>query len=126
MGDIIEIQDGQTLPADCLLISAPQANGQCFLQTSSLDGEKNLKPKLVLKTIQDNIEDILKKGQQEESNGDPIFSVHCQDPDRNLYYFKGEVHYKPQADQEKKIEIDLRQFLHSVSDNYKINQKLVK
>lgn len=63
VGDILEIYDGQTIPADCILLSAPQANGQCFLQTSSLDGEKNLKPKLALRTIHENFAEILIKGE---------------------------------------------------------------
>ncbi|TNV85488.1 hypothetical protein FGO68_gene5841 [Halteria grandinella] len=114
VGDIIEINDGQTVPADCLLLSAPQANGQCFLQTSSLDGEKNLKQKLAIKTIQDNIESILKNGVQ-QTNENSIFEVRCQEPERNLYYFKGEINYRPQEGLEKSFDLDLKQFLHQVS-----------
>ena len=55
VGDLIEVQDGNTVPADCLIIATQQANCQCFVQTSSLDGEKNLKPKFAITTIQDNI-----------------------------------------------------------------------
>ena len=51
VGDLLEIQDDETIPADCLLIATQHANYQCFVKTSSLDGEKNLKPKIAIGTI---------------------------------------------------------------------------
>lgn len=48
VGDVIELMDQQTVPADCLLLSAENSSGQCFIQTASLDGEKNLKPKMAI------------------------------------------------------------------------------
>lgn len=77
VGDLLEIKDGETIPADCLLIATQQANHQCFVQTSSLDGEKNLKPKIAIGTIQDTLSSLLKDGGKIE--------VCAPIPDRNLY-----------------------------------------
>lgn len=42
VGDFVLIKDGETFPAD-LAVLATSNNGNCFIKTSSLDGEKNLK-----------------------------------------------------------------------------------
>ena len=63
MGDLIELNDGQTIPADCLLMATEYNSSQCFMLTSSLDGEKNLKPKLALKTVQDNLKELFKQNE---------------------------------------------------------------
>ena len=36
------MRDGETFPADLAVISTSN-NGNCYIKTSSLDGEKNLK-----------------------------------------------------------------------------------
>lgn len=45
MGDIVKILEGETFPADLIVIKSSAEDGSCFIETSSLDGEKNLKPK---------------------------------------------------------------------------------
>jgi P-type E1-E2 ATPase len=45
MGDIVKIVDNEILPADLIVINTCLEGGNCFIETSSLDGEKNLKPK---------------------------------------------------------------------------------
>ena len=45
-GDIIEMQDDDLIPADCLLLSTKSPQGECFVQTDSLDGEKKFKLKV--------------------------------------------------------------------------------
>ena len=50
--------DDEIVPADCFLLSSgvgaedEDANGQCFIATSSLDGERNLKPKMAIKELE--------------------------------------------------------------------------
>ena len=39
------MHEDEAFPCDLLLLESALANGQCFIETSSLDGEKNLKPK---------------------------------------------------------------------------------
>ena len=45
IGDVALVKDMEILPADIIVISTSNENGACFIETSSLDGEKNLKPK---------------------------------------------------------------------------------
>ena len=46
VGDIIRIADGEQVPADCVLLKVADDKPECFVSTSPLDGERNLKPKL--------------------------------------------------------------------------------
>ena len=42
MGDIVRCHDGDTFAADLAHLTSSNG-GDCFIKTSSLDGEKNLK-----------------------------------------------------------------------------------
>ena len=112
MGDLIELRDGQTIPADSLLIATEHDSSQCFVLTSSLDGEKNLKPKLALKTIQDNLPSLLKEG------GSTQLEVSMPKADRNLYNFNGVVNYGVGSEKVRTFDVELKQFLHSVRYSY--------
>jgi len=112
VGDLIELRDGQTIPADSLLIATEHDTSQCFVLTSSLDGEKNLKPKLALKTIQDNLPSLLKEG------GSTQLEVSLPEADRNLYNFNGVVNYGVGSEKVRTFDIELKQFLHSVRYSY--------
>jgi magnesium-transporting ATPase (P-type) len=40
------IEDFEQVPADCVLLKVANNKPECFVKTSALDGERNLKPKL--------------------------------------------------------------------------------
>eukprot|EP00871_Galdieria_phlegrea_P003404 jgi/Galph1/4064/GphlegSOOS_G2721.1 len=48
VGDIIVMEDNETVPADIVALSAAREDGVILLETSALDGETNLKRHLVL------------------------------------------------------------------------------
>lgn len=47
---MIICKDGDTFPADIALLTSSD-NGDCFIKTSSLDGEKNLKKRVQPKNL---------------------------------------------------------------------------
>ena len=51
VGDILEIKDNVALPADCILLKSENKNGQVYVETAALDGERNLKPLFAPKEI---------------------------------------------------------------------------
>lgn len=52
VGDIVMIDQGETFPADLVLLSTSSIDGICYIQTSSLDGEKTLKKRRVPKKLE--------------------------------------------------------------------------
>ncbi|KAI8876251.1 phospholipid-translocating P-type ATPase [Backusella circina FSU 941] len=48
VGDIVRIENGEHFPADIILISSSEPEGLCYIETSNLDGEVNLKIKQAL------------------------------------------------------------------------------
>lgn len=39
------VNDHEIIASDLIVLASALDSGQCFIETSSLDGEKNLKPK---------------------------------------------------------------------------------
>ncbi|KAI9292773.1 phospholipid-translocating P-type ATPase [Neoconidiobolus thromboides FSU 785] len=49
VGDIIRIKKDESIPADILLLSSSEPDGECYIETKNLDGETNLKPRSSIK-----------------------------------------------------------------------------
>ncbi|CAN0579409.1 unnamed protein product, partial [Ectocarpus sp. 12 AP-2014] len=47
VGDVLEIRNRENIPADLVMLSCSDPKGTCFVMTSNLDGETNLKPRVV-------------------------------------------------------------------------------
>jgi len=51
VGDFLLINEGEIFPADLILLNSSLPDGTAYIQTSSLDGEKNLKKRVIPKNI---------------------------------------------------------------------------
>lgn len=58
VGDVIMVKRDHAFPADLVMLCSSNNEGSCFIMTSSLDGEKNLKPKYSVKEIQDQLSNL--------------------------------------------------------------------
>ena len=56
VGDFIKVKNGEFFPSDMICIRTSDSEGNCLIQTSSLDGEKNLKPRMAITETQAEIE----------------------------------------------------------------------
>lgn len=45
VGDICHVENEEMFPADLILLSSANEGGAAYIETASLDGEKNLKPR---------------------------------------------------------------------------------
>ena len=52
VGQIIKVENGETFPADLILLQVSSNNGICYMQTSNLDGETALKTRMALAATQ--------------------------------------------------------------------------
>jgi phospholipid-translocating ATPase len=85
VGDTLLLYDGQQVPADCILLASAHKEGTCFVQTAQLDGERNLKPKQALSSVQAKLGSELKDDLTE------TIKVSSSPPDKNLYSFDGKL-----------------------------------
>ncbi|EGW31556.1 uncharacterized protein SPAPADRAFT_72340 [Spathaspora passalidarum NRRL Y-27907] len=88
VGDIIRIRANEEVPADVIILSTSDPEGNCFVETKNLDGETNLKTRNVLKCGGTN------NLKHSDDLGDTKFWVECDAPNPSLYTFRGTIHYE--------------------------------
>lgn len=81
VGDIVKLNSGEHIPADIILLSSSEPDGICYVETSNLDGETNLK----IKQSHPETSKILTPEQVSKING----TIECEHPNNNLYTFSG-------------------------------------
>ncbi|KAJ1613484.1 P-type ATPase [Cryptosporidium canis] len=87
VGDIVILRNHETIPADIVLLSTSSENGDVFIDTSSLDGESNLKRRFSHKEstriLGNNIQDVIKRARYLEG------LIECSPPGKDLHNFDG-------------------------------------
>ncbi|XP_017545638.1 probable phospholipid-transporting ATPase IA isoform X2 [Pygocentrus nattereri] len=83
VGDIVKINGKDYVPADAILLSSSEPQGMCYIETSNLDGETNLKIRQGLQ-ITSEIKDI-------DSLMRLSGRMECESPNRHLYEFVGNI-----------------------------------
>ena len=93
-GEIILVYENHIIPADMILIDSGFAEGTCYIETSSLDGEKTLKLKVSNIHTQGFISDDIRSNKAIEKLIEPekyIFNgfIKINAPNSNLNYING-------------------------------------
>lgn len=87
VGDIVILRNHETIPADIVLLSTSSEDGDVFIDTSSLDGESNLKRRFSHKEstrmLGNNIKDVIKRARYLEG------LIECSPPGKDLHNFDG-------------------------------------
>ncbi|KAJ6668531.1 hypothetical protein lerEdw1_012013 [Lerista edwardsae] len=81
VGNIIRLSCNEEIPADMVLIHSTDVNGICHIETSSLDGETNLKQRKVVKGYLEQDSEI----NPEDFTG----RIECEPPNNDLNCFRG-------------------------------------
>eukprot|EP00163_Fabomonas_tropica_P014181 TRINITY_DN2587_c0_g1_i2.p1 TRINITY_DN2587_c0_g1~~TRINITY_DN2587_c0_g1_i2.p1 ORF type:complete len:1102 (+),score=256.90 TRINITY_DN2587_c0_g1_i2:1098-4403(+) len=84
VGDVVKVKSREYIPADLVLLSSPEPNGICYVETSNLDGETNLK-----------IHQALSESnflQTPEMLSDIQCDLHTELPNTSLYTFTGNLY----------------------------------
>lgn len=89
VGDFVQMQCNEVIPADILLLFSSDPGGICHLETANLDGETNLKQRCVVKGFP----------QQEGQFQPERFhnTIVCEKPNNHLNRFKGYMEYPDQT-----------------------------
>lgn len=97
MGDIVFIKKDERIPADLVLLSSSNDSGTTYLETSTLDGEKHLKPRFspkeTVKCVKGEVdfgeETKKKKKRVGKCAVDLKMELSVQTPSASLYKFQG-------------------------------------
>ncbi|XP_068840460.1 phospholipid-transporting ATPase IB-like [Capricornis sumatraensis] len=89
VGDIVKATNGQFLPADMVLISSSEPQATCFVATSNLDGETNLKIRQALSETA-----TMKTEKQLSSLSGKI---KCEEPNFHFNSFMGTLYLKQKS-----------------------------
>ncbi|XP_058252931.1 phospholipid-transporting ATPase IA isoform X4 [Hemibagrus wyckioides] len=83
VGEVVRASNGDHLPADLIILSSSEPQGMCYIETSNLDGETNLKIRQGLQVTSDikDIDSLMRLSGRME----------CESPNRHLYEFVGNI-----------------------------------
>jgi magnesium-transporting ATPase (P-type) len=83
VGAVVKVLDGEYFPADLLCVSTSNEAGICYIETSNLDGETNLKTRVA----RPESADLVDPG--DVAAWHPV--VRCEQPNNSLYTFNGNI-----------------------------------
>ena len=118
-GEIVLVYENHNIPSDMILIDTGFGEGTCYVETSSLDGEKTLKLKVAYKYTQGFISNDIKINKSIEKFIQPnkyMFDgyIKINAPNANLNYVNGTLHAlfgKDGKEINQDINISINEFL---------------
>ena len=118
-GEVILVYENKSIPADMIIIDSGFEEGTCYVETSSLDGEKTLKLKVANKYTQGFFSNEIKENkgiekfiQPGEFNFEGFIKINM--PNIDLNYVNGTLHTKFKKENkniEEDINISTNEFL---------------
>ena len=90
-GDIVKVAEGEEFCADMVLLASSERSGGCWIETSNVDGETNLKGRVALPETQRLIEADSGTMGDEEGLGRLKCTVECAVPNKNIYGFDSTI-----------------------------------
>ena len=107
IGEIVEVKQDFSFPADLILIDSSLPEGICFIETGTLDGEKTLK-------LKNSPTQTAGKFNNESKNKIENFNasgnIICDHPNPALYQLNGKFHFNING-KESDIPLDAKQLL---------------
>ncbi|KAF8927612.1 hypothetical protein BGZ58_010284 [Dissophora ornata] len=103
VGDIVRVEGGESIPADLILLSSSEPEGMCYIETSNLDGETNLKIKQALpETVH-----LITPLEVSQLGG----LIRSEQPNNSLYTFEGTLLMNSTHGNSKELPLDPTQVL---------------
>jgi phospholipid-transporting ATPase len=127
LGEIILVYENQNIPTDMILIDTGYQDGICYVETSSLDGEKNLKFKVANKYtkgfINNDIDNRIQIIDKYIQPGKYFFSgdVRINVPNIDLNYINGTFHPKF-----NKKDVNIDEEIHITNNEFILKSSVLK
>ncbi|KAG0239791.1 hypothetical protein B0O80DRAFT_455041 [Mortierella sp. GBAus27b] len=103
VGDIVRVEGGEPFPADLVLLSSSEPEAMCYIETSNLDGETNLKIKQALpETVH-----LISPHEVSQIGG----CIRSEQPNNSLYTFEGTLLMHTAHGHQKELPLDPTQIL---------------
>ncbi|KAG2207432.1 hypothetical protein INT46_001018 [Mucor plumbeus] len=103
VGDVLRVESGENFPADIVLVSSSEPEGLCYIETSNLDGEVNLKIKQALPQTAS----ILNPTDMSRLQG----VIKSEQPNNRLYNYDGAISLTTYGSNNRDIPLDPTQIL---------------
>ena len=87
VGNIVKVMEDEFMPCDMMLLYSTGTKGTCYVETKNLDGETNLKLKIINKEVNAVYpNDELSQWKNLRAR------IQCENPNPQLYKFEGNLH----------------------------------
>lgn len=100
VGELLHLQRGAEVPADCLVLSTSFPDGSCYVETANLDGETNMKPKQAKKAL-------FTKYDTPSATREFSGVITCDSPNVSMHKWQGKISVPSVPDQS----VDMDNFL---------------
>ncbi|KAK9839881.1 hypothetical protein WJX81_008363 [Elliptochloris bilobata] len=104
VGMLLEVRDGEDFPADLLCLHCASTNHVCYVKTTNLDGESNLKIRRPLDLKGGVV------GSAAEAHA-LVGVLRCEPPNPNLHYFAGRFTYRAPGGSVAAVPVDMNGML---------------
>ncbi|KAN0043355.1 hypothetical protein ACTA71_011007 [Dictyostelium dimigraforme] len=84
VGDICQVNKGERFPADLVVLNTSEQHGVCYIETSNLDGETNLKQR---QAIPQTFEILRSEEDLAHFRG----NIECEHPNNVIYVYNGAI-----------------------------------
>ncbi|KAG1716196.1 hypothetical protein ID866_936 [Astraeus odoratus] len=103
VGDVVRVESDEFIPADLVLISSSEPEGLCYIETSNLDGETNLK----IKQASPQTSSLISPSLVGRLHG----SLRSEQPNNSLYTYEGTLDLVTDAGVPKQVPLGPDQLL---------------
>lgn len=87
VGDILVLTENDVIPADCVALYSSNSNGICYMQTTNIDGETNLKMRNSVPLVQEKLDKYSTQEERVHALCEMDLEIECPTPNSHIYQF---------------------------------------
>ena len=130
VGELILVLENQQIPADMFIVDSSLNEGMSYVETSSLDGEKNLKPKIANNGLSGFFKNNLNTPVEKVQNCKNFFNMfiegfcQCDSPNSDLHKLDGRINISIKIKKNNNNDINNNNNITEIKDfKFPITQK---